>query len=364
MRIGIDIWYLSKPHSSIGKILINTLECWRRNKKDEVEIVLFGTDNPHIKSYQNYFDIVIIPTRNILRFYWKLNKKARKEQVDLFFFPFDIAPFYSENYALMVHDLIFLKLERNVKNFFFSILVRNAIRKAKVIITPSKFTKEEIVKTYKIEGRKIQELPLGIDPIFRKVSIQEAMDRIYKLNLLPHQVIENGFILHVGRIRPAYKNLNRLLRAYVDCKDVIKKYLVIVSTDKPSKGDEKIIRKFKEDIILLHDIPEDVLVLLYNLSDFFVYPSLYEGFGMSAVEAMACGKPLIVSNIPPFREVVGDAGVFFNPLDVNSLREAIINLSLNEALREKLSKKAEERAKIFTWENFSEKLLRILISCA
>lgn len=364
MRIGIDAWYLSKPYSSIGKMLINTLRLWKRNKKGNVEIVLFGMDNPYIKGYQNDFDVVIIPTRNILKFYWKLNKKAKEEQIDLLFFPFDVAPFYSENYALMVHDLIFLKLERNLKNLFFSVLVRNAVKKAKVIITPSKFTKEEVVETYKIEGKKVQELHLGIDPTFRKVSIQEAVDRIYGLDLLPHKVIDNGFILYVGRIKPAYKNMNKLLRAYVGCKDIIKKYLVIVSTDKPSKADKKIIMKFKDDIILLHSIPEDMLVLLYNLSDFFVYPSLYEGFGLSVIEAMACGKPLIVSDIPPFREVVGDAGIFFNPLDINSLREAMINLSMDKSLREGLSKKAEERAKIFTWENFSEKLLGILISCA
>lgn len=364
MRIGIDAWYLSKPYSSIGKILINTLEHWKKIKSESTEIILFSPNTPHIETYKNEFDIVTIPTRNILKFYWSLNKKVKEKKLDIFFFPFDISPFYSGKYILMIHDLIFqTKYARNIKNFFFSMLVKDSVKRTKKIITPSKFTKEEIIKKYKLKEEIVRVLYLGVDPVFRKVSYQKAKKKICEeLNILPPHIVEKGFIIHAGRIKPAYKNLFTLLKAYINCKDKIGKYLLIVSTDKPSKSEERIIKKYKDNIILLHNIPDEILVLLYNLSEFFVYPSFYEGFGMSSLEAMACGKPIIASNIPPFLEVIGDAGIFFNPYNTSQLSKALVELSLNENLRKELSKRAEKRAKLFSWEKFSKKLLELLIT--
>jgi len=363
IKIGIDAWYLARPYSSIGKMLKNTLRYFSEfMDKYNAEIVLFGNDNPYIKSYSHQFKIVIIPTQNTMKFYWYLTKLAKKENLDIFFFPFDIAPFYSYKYVVMVHDLRFAHIISSIKDLVFSFMVKRAVEKANKIITPSYFTKKEIIARYRVNAKRIQTIHLGIDPIFKRIPPEEAMSKVTNLSILTPKVLEKGFILHVGRIRPKYKNISTLLRAYIKYKNEINMYLVIVSSDIPSSEDRKIIDKHKDYIIYLRNIPDEILVLLYNLSDFCIYPSIYEGFPVSLLEALGCEKPIIASNILPHREALGDAGLFFNPFSIEELCEAMIKLSIDYSLKSRLSTKAGERAKIFSWESFSDKLLKTLIS--
>jgi glycosyltransferase involved in cell wall biosynthesis len=98
---------------------------------------------------------------------------------------------------------------------------------------------------------------------------------------------------------------------------------------------------------------------LYNLADIFVFPSLYEGFGLPVLEAMACGTPVITSNCSSLPEVAGDAAILVNPEDEDELAEAIMRLITNDSLRESLRKKGLERAKLFTWEDTARKTLKL-----
>jgi glycosyltransferase involved in cell wall biosynthesis len=110
----------------------------------------------------------------------------------------------------------------------------------------------------------------------------------------------------------------------------------------------------QEDVIFTGYVPKEDLVKFYNLADLFVYPSLYEGFGLPPLEAMACGCPVITSNTSSLPEVVGDAGIMVNPYDVNELVKVMYEVLTNEGLKKELSKKGLERAKLFDWKKTAE----------
>lgn len=114
------------------------------------------------------------------------------------------------------------------------------------------------------------------------------------------------------------------------------------------------IFKLKDDVIFTDYVPDNDLVKFYNIADLFVYPSLYEGFGLPPLEAMACGCPVITSNISSLPEVVGDAGLMIDPNDVENLTESMHEILTKEGLKEDYIKKSLERAKMFSWKKTAE----------
>lgn len=124
---------------------------------------------------------------------------------------------------------------------------------------------------------------------------------------------------------------------------------------------EKLIKELnlKEDVIFLGYVPTEELPKFYNAADLFVYPSLYAGFGLPPLEAMACGTPVITSNLSSLPEVVGNAGIMINPYDKNQLVKAMYKVLTDKNLRENLIKKGLERAKIFNWEKAARETLRV-----
>lgn len=119
------------------------------------------------------------------------------------------------------------------------------------------------------------------------------------------------------------------------------------------------ILNLQKDVIFSDYVPDEYLTLLYNAADLFVYPSLYEGFGLPPLEAMACGTPVITSNTSSLPEVVGDAGVMIDPYDVDGLAKAMFEVLTNEGLREDMRKKGLKRAKLFSWEKTAKETLKI-----
>ena len=115
----------------------------------------------------------------------------------------------------------------------------------------------------------------------------------------------------------------------------------------------------QKEIIFLDYVPEDDLPELYNMAELFVFPSFYEGFGLPALEAMACGTPLIASNASSLPEIVGDAGIMVNPKNINGLAETIHKVLTDKELRKKMIRKGLKRASLFSWRTSAEETLRI-----
>jgi glycosyltransferase involved in cell wall biosynthesis len=175
---------------------------------------------------------------------------------------------------------------------------------------------------------------------------------------LPHK-----FILYLGNIEPR-KNLGGLIRAYNHLRreqpDLSEYKLVIAGATGWKIGDtfvELNNSPYKDDVIFLGYVDKNDKAALYNLATVFVYPSFYEGFGFPPLEAMACGLPVVTSNISSLPEIVGGAALTIDPYNVQALSQAMIQVLDNEGLRDELSIKGLERAKNFSWQKTAQQYL-------
>lgn len=290
--------------------------------------------------------------RKVLRLYGALFS----DNYDLYWEP-NFIPYSnieSNKVITSIHDFSFIlyedfhpreRIEYFEKNFFKNIKSSNAI------ICFSEFTKREILERLHFGEEKVFVIYHGIDHKLFKVNTQK------NANIqLPEK-----FILCVGSVEPR-KNLIGLLKAYEILNDELKKnYHLVLAGFKGWNNTEimSIIEQNKEYIHYLGYLSDDELVEVYNRSSLFVYPSFYEGFGLPPLEAMACGTPVITSNVSSMPEVCGDAALYCDPYNIDDIKEKIETLLENEALRAELRQKGLERAKLFTWKKAAAAHMRI-----
>jgi glycosyltransferase involved in cell wall biosynthesis len=230
---------------------------------------------------------------------------------------------------------------------------------AERILTCSYASKEDILRCYKIPEQKVVVTYYGVSKDFQPVENPDKLAQVQKKYHLHHPLI-----LYVGSFT-VRKNLVRLIRAFhrLIAEKKLDAYLLLVgrplspSLDLPSLVKEL---ELEHRISFISDyIPQEVLCLLYNLADLFVYPSLYEGFGLPPLEAMACGTPVVTSNISSLPEIVGDAAILINPYNPGEIAEALFEGLTNGVLREELVQKGRERVQQFSWKKTAQETLQV-----
>lgn len=224
-------------------------------------------------------------------------------------------------------------------------------KQADFVITISQASKKDIVKILKISSEKITVAYPGVDekkfyPVKNKFLLTRVLE---KYNLKP------GYILFVGTIQPR-KNIARLIKAYEILRREKKFKQSLVLVGRRGKGAEKF--KSKEGVILTDYILDEDLPFIYNAARVFVYPSLYEGFGIPIIEAMACGCPVVTSNISSMPEVVGKAAVLVNPYNIKDIAKGIKEILDNTKFSDKLRSVGIERVKKFTWGKCAKTTLK------
>ncbi len=228
-------------------------------------------------------------------------------------------------------------------------VVPRTIGRATAVLTLSEFSKRDIVEFYGLPPEKVIVAPCAPDPMFQPLA-DEA-----RLAMVRRRYNTGGrFILCVGNLQPR-KNLKTLINAYVRLRvaDVIRHKLVVVGAKAWLFDDTFATARetgYQDELVFTEYVPDDDLVALYNAADVFVYPSIFEGFGLPPVEAMACGTPVVTSNTSSLPEVVGDAALTVAPLDVDALADALAALLRDDALREQLARQGLQRAATFSWE--------------
>jgi len=254
--------------------------------------------------------------------------------------------------VLTIHDLIpfFLNEQKSFQNRHIWVpMLKLAHKKNTRIIAVSDSTRKDCEKYLQVPREKISVIPLAADPVFRP---HEDIDDV-RFRVATRFGIETPFLFYTGSLMPR-KNIRRLIEAFRMLKQ--KSYplaLVIGGPDTSCPNDlmELIIREgLKRDVLFTGYVTKEDLVDIYNAAEIFVYPSLYEGFGIPPLEAMACGTPVVVSNTSSLPEVVGDAGRQVNPTDTNEIATAIEELIQDEGYRVELSRKGLARSKMFSWE--------------
>jgi len=225
------------------------------------------------------------------------------------------------------------------------------------IIADSEYTKADILRFYSISEEKVDVVHLGVEEQLRPkepTEIQAVLERYG---------IRSPYLLHVGRVETK-KNLSRSLEAFARIKKSLSNPIQIVLAGTPGPGGEEVFQAIerldlKGDVCLVGYARQEDLPALYAGAMIFLFPSLYEGFGMPILEAMACGTPVLTSNVTSLPEVAGDAAVQVDPYDVESIAEGILRLLATPSLREQCIRKGFERVKEFTWEKTARETLAV-----
>jgi len=227
---------------------------------------------------------------------------------------------------------------------------------ASLIIAISENTKTDIMKYLHIPKDKIRTIYCGVGDEFRKIEdVRILKSRLRGIG------IDYPYILYLGTLEPR-KNVERLIEAFIQLKKEKQINVKLVISGIKGWGYQSIFDKVvslgvEKEIIFSGFIPNELIPFLYNGASAFVYPSLYEGFGLPVVEAMACGVPVVTSNVSSLPEVAGDAAILINPYSVDELADGIWRILSDEELRTQCIKKGIERAKLFTWERCAKNTL-------
>lgn len=232
------------------------------------------------------------------------------------------------------------------------------LKKAKRIITISEYSKKDIIKHLGYPENKISIVYPAVDHDIYYVKRDREI--IKKLGILDTQKV----ILYVGSEQPR-KNVPFLLEAVSQLKKRIPEIkLLKIGAPQVPGAREKLLELIEtlglqEEVIFVGYVSENDITKYYNAADLFVYPSLYEGFGMPPLEAMACGTPVVTSNITSLPEVVADSAITIDPHDVDAFVDAMYNVLTDEKLREAMISKGLKRAQLFNWERSAEEMRRV-----
>lgn len=262
---------------------------------------------------------------------------------------------------LTLHDLIPFVLPQTVgktylKNFLKQIPY--VIEKSSKIITVSEYSKQEIIKFFSIDSEKVSVTPLATNKLFSPMP-----KHLCKSILKERYNIDYNFMLYIGGFSKR-KNIYNLILSYENAyknfdKDI--KLILLGNIRDEFKILNKLIyeKNLQDKIIFTGFVPENELPIFYNASEFFIYISLYEGFGLPVLEAMSCKKAVLNSNLTSIPEIVKDASYSVDPYNIFKISEALCNLSNNISFRETLEVKAYNQSKNFSWEKCANLTLNI-----
>lgn len=287
-----------------------------------------------------------------------LNRWLKKNKIHLYHATSYIIPSLIKAKAIVtVHDLIaidFPKLCKNTSVIYFKLFLKKSLKKAEKIITVSETVKKDIIRHYKISPSKVKVIPLGIDSVFEKTI---------DFNIRQKYNLPNRYILFVGNLE-AKKNLERLFQAFKNLKsntNLDHKFILVGKQGWKTNNLRKLAYQLKLDdqISFLDYVPKEDLPAIYSMADIFVFPSLYEGFGIPPLEAMACGTPVIVSNQGASPEICGEACLKVDPYQTNDIAKKIELILTNKDLQKELISKGLKRSKKYTWERTAMETLKI-----
>jgi glycosyltransferase involved in cell wall biosynthesis len=249
------------------------------------------------------------------------------------------------------HDITFFLLPERypaLRRVYFRAASRAGARLADLVLTVSETVKADVERHLDVPPERVRAVSLAAAPHYRPLDDATGLAAVRAKYGLPER-----FILNVGALEPG-KNQATLLRAFHRLRRQ-KPDLGLVIAGPPAWRYERLLRlvgrlDLTEQVRFLNYVPAEDLGALYNLADLFVFPSLYEGFGLPPLEAMACGTPVIASTAPALREVLDGAAVLVEPLDVGALADAMATALGDEPLRSHLRQAGLQRAALFSWE--------------
>ena len=304
-----------------------------------------------------------LPHTPLLRIPITLSAELRRRPVDILHVQYTSPPLAPCRVVATVHDLSFEHLRETFTRrswMQLRLTVRATVRRAAHVIAPSEYTRQDLIKTYKLDPARVTAIPLAASRHFRPVGDISELERVRR-----RYGITRDYILAVGSIQPR-KNLSRLVRAYSGLRRERGRsnlpQLVLVGKKAWLYGET--LKAVEEEgvgdsVVLTGYVSEGDLPALYTGALLFAYPSYYEGFGLPPLEAMRCGTAVLTGDRTSLPEVVGDAGLTADPFDTGAIRSALARLIEDEALRAELGARGLERAQAFDWRDTARMTLQV-----
>jgi len=377
MIIGIDARFAVYNRRGIGnytfKLIQHLAGIDRCNEyilyvdRDDAENVLPKQSNFRIKK--------LFPLNYLIWEQIALPIQARKDSVNILHCTGNTAPIYLDrkiNLVSSIMDVMYLKsysdlpksssLYQRLGRIYRKVIVPKTLSHISRVITISNYSKDDILKHFlALREGEIVVTYLAADERFHVVDKSILAEIKNKLG------ISGSYILSLGATDPR-KNTELIIKTFIELKNQnkIEEKLVIVGIpDWKNTRFYDIVQEsnFENNVIFTDFISEDDLVLLYNGASIFLYPSLYEGFGMPVLEAMSCGVPVITSNITSMPEIAGDAAILINPRDPEELKSSILTVLNDEKLRNELRELGFKQAKKFSWRRMAEETLKVYQMC-
>jgi glycosyltransferase involved in cell wall biosynthesis len=354
VRIGIDA---RKLHDfGIGTYIRNVLRQLARLDKDtEFVLLCRPEDAAALKTLGDNFRPAAETAGNYsIAEQIKIPLALRRERVDLFHAPhYVLPPLVPCRSVVTIHDCIHLMFPQYLPNRLAFQYARASIalaaRRATRVLTVSESSKRDILRFVDVEPSKIDVIYNAYDERFGVEPKEEDVVRVrerFQLN--------DEFVLYAGNVKP-HKNLERLIDAFhlVRKRGLDHLKLVLIGDDisKYAALRRAVHRHHLHNYVrFLGYVPEETLAVMYRLAGVFVFPSLYEGFGLPPLEAMASGTPVVTSSVSSLPEVAGDAAMLVDPYDPDAIADGILRVLSDEGLRSSMRRKGVERARQFSWE--------------
>jgi glycosyltransferase involved in cell wall biosynthesis len=373
MRVGLDGYPLCEPLTGVGHYTVELARALARNYPDsQFELIApFQFDASVLPQTQRdnlpNLKLVNLGLSSVRGRWWSLHlpRYIKQAGLDLFHGTNYELPLWNRRRSVVtVHDLSSLRypeLHRKQLARRMRLRLPLAVKLAKAVITPTAAVKQELCGHLKVKPAKVTAIHEAPRESFHPVSREEAARVRKRLG------IEADFLLFVGTLEPR-KNLVTLLKAYAQVlRETPLRPQLVVTGGEGWLMDETFSLMRDENIhermCLTGYLNDDDLGALYSSCRAFIYPSLYEGFGLPPLEAMACGAPVIASRVQALAETLADAAVLVDPLDVESLAQAIAALLADERHRAELIEQGRARAAHFSWTRTAELTYEVYRQC-
>lgn len=366
MKILIDLTSLADNFSGIERFALCITKEMIANDiaEDSSYVLVFKNEiHPDFASVPENVENIIIQGRNKLIFNQiVLPVEIAKIKADIYFFPAFPAPFFfvSKNAVTTIHDVGCWDCpskNRKYMTWYFRIMYWKAALGKKKIITVSEFSKQRIAKILKKDESQIAVIYDGISNCFERFEYSEAMEK----KAIEEYSLPRDYILCLSTLEPR-KNIRLLIEAYEELLFEEKLDIDLVLAGRKGWLVDDLLADLSEMTVnRIHFtgfVDENLLPYVYSRAKAFVFPSIYEGFGVPPIEAMSMGIPVISSDAASLPEVLGDAAFLFQNKDKQSLKEMMIKvLSLSDEEIERVQEKGKERAHMYNWSREAKKLL-------
>lgn len=364
LRIGIDAHYAERDGEGNATYTRNLISALYR-VPERVEFALLAADPAHgfyaeLPSRGRSRAIAVAQGAGLLRVGLTLGRAAARERVDCLHVQYAAPLGWRRALVVTVHDLSFLHLPDAFPaglRLALRTLVPWTIKRAARVITCSEFGRRDVESRYAVPSGKVVAVPLAAGAGFRPIAPAEVRAVLDRHGLAP------GFLFALGRLNRR-KNLERLLLAYGRLRADGVTDVPLVIGGKPDYGVSEVLRRARladagAGVRFTGLIPEAELASFYTGAACFVYPSLFEGFGLPVLEAMACGTPVVTSDRAALPELVGDAGLTVEPESVDAIASAVARVLADADLAATLGRRGIERSRRYTWAQTARQTLAI-----